>query len=61
LRCEDHAGIVLAAGEDKAGNKPVNIGRAGEAQMNVSCLPAARVSAGLDPLHLVKYPARLIG
>jgi hypothetical protein len=39
----DDRGIVLAVGEDKAGNKPMNIGRAGEAQMNVTCLPAARV------------------
>jgi hypothetical protein len=57
----DDRGIVLAVGEDKAGNKPVNIGRAGHAQRNVSCLPAgAGFHDGLGPLHLVKDPARLI-
>jgi hypothetical protein len=49
-------------GEDKAGNKPVNIGRAGDAQRNVSCLPVgAGFHDGLGPLRLVKDPARLIG
>ena len=60
LRREDDAGIALAVGANDTENKLVNIGCAGKAQVNASCLaPCVALHAGRGPFHLFEDSARL--